>query len=121
MTLIVCLGIFFVMLLVGLPVLLCLGFSCTVWLLVAGNGAAYLMAQKVFVSIDSFSIMAIPFFMMAGEIMEHTGITKSLVKLASSIIGWVRGGIAMTVERVGQRRHGGPRRPLLPVSEGSRI
>lgn len=101
MTLIVCLGIFFVMLLVGLPVLLCLGFSCTVWLLVAGNGAAYLMAQKVFVSIDSFSIMAIPFFMMAGEIMEHTGITKSLVKLASSIIGWVRGGIAMTVELAG--------------------
>ena len=101
MILTVCLSIFFILLLVGLPVLLCLGFSSTVWLIAAGNGAAYLMAQKVFVSIDSFSIMAIPFFMMAGEIMEHTGITKSLVNLANSIIGWVRGGIAMTVELAG--------------------
>lgn len=101
MILTVCLGLFFVTLLAGLPVLLCLGVSSAVWLLMAGNGSLYLMAQKVFVSIDSFSIMAIPFFMMAGEIMEHTGITRSLVKLANSIIGWVRGGIAMTVELAG--------------------
>ncbi|MGG3571789.1 TRAP transporter large permease [Bacillus gobiensis] len=53
------------------------------------------MAQKVFTSLDSFPIMAIPFFMLAGILMGKGGISKRLLDLAGSLIGFVKGGLAM--------------------------
>jgi C4-dicarboxylate transporter DctM subunit len=60
-----------------------------------------IFAQKMFNSCDSFAMMAIPFFMLAGGIMEKTNITQSLLDLANAIVGWIHGGIAHTVELAG--------------------
>ncbi|MCG8511108.1 MAG: TRAP transporter large permease, partial [Rhodospirillales bacterium] len=53
-----------------------------------------LLPQRMFSGVNSFVIMAMPFFMLAGSIMNRTGITNALVRFAESCIGWVRGGLA---------------------------
>lgn len=53
------------------------------------------VAQRMFTAVDSFPFMAIPFFMLAGGIMEHGGISKRLVNLASSMVGSYRGGLGL--------------------------
>jgi len=53
------------------------------------------VAQRMFTAVDSFPFMAIPFFMLAGGIMEHGGISKRLVRLASTMVGSFRGGLGL--------------------------
>ena len=53
------------------------------------------VAQRMFTSADSFPFMAIPFFMLAGGLMEHGGISRRLVKLASALVGGYRGGLGL--------------------------
>ncbi|MGH0052378.1 MAG: TRAP transporter large permease, partial [Sphaerochaetaceae bacterium] len=56
---------------------------------------AQLIAQNIVKGINSFSLMSVPFFILAGEIMSAGGITKRLVKLSNALVGWIRGGLAM--------------------------
>ncbi|MBS5432338.1 MAG: TRAP transporter large permease [Firmicutes bacterium] len=97
----VCIAIFVVLLLIGTPIILCLGIPPVVWLLQNGAVPNMVMGQKMFGAVDSFSLMAIPFFMLAGQIIERTGITEAIVDFANAVIGWVRGGLACTVELAG--------------------
>ena len=97
----VCIIIFVVLLLIGAPIILCLGIPPVVWLLQNGAIPNMVMGQKMFSAVDSFSLMAIPFFMLAGQVMERTGITEAIVDFANAVIGWVRGGLACTVELAG--------------------
>ena len=53
------------------------------------------VAQRMFTSADSFPFMAIPFFMLAGGLMEHGGISRRLVRLASAMVGGYRGGLGL--------------------------
>lgn len=53
-----------------------------------------IMPQRMFGGLNSYAIMAMPFFMLAGEVMNRTGITNSLIKLAEMLVGWIRGGLA---------------------------
>ena len=97
----ICIAIFLVLLLAGTPILLCLGVPPVIWLL-QGNPNNYItMGQKMYTAVDNFSLLAIPFFMFAGQLMERTGITEAIVDFANSLIGWVRGGLACTVELAG--------------------
>jgi len=89
------LPIFLILLLVGLPVFFALlaapGFM--LWL----NGQERditLLYRNVYNGIDSFPLMAIPFFMLAGELMNKGGITTRLVEFAQAMMGHLRGGLA---------------------------
>ena len=53
------------------------------------------VAQRLYNGIDSFPLMAIPFFILSGLIMEHGGIAKAIVGLAAALVGWVRGSLFM--------------------------
>ncbi|MCE8017606.1 TRAP transporter large permease [Halomonas sp. MCCC 1A17488] len=55
-----------------------------------------LVPQQMFIGIDKFPLMAIPFFILAGNLMAAGGISQRLVDLAKSIVGGVQGGLAMT-------------------------
>ena len=101
MILVICIILFAVLLLLGAPIMLCLGIPPVIWLLQGKASMFITMGQKMYTAVDSFSLMAIPFFMLAGQIMERTGITEAIVDFANSIIGWVRGGLACTVELAG--------------------
>lgn len=99
--LLVALGIFFVLLIIGAPVYLCMGFSSAVWILFSEGIPGLVIAQKMYTATDSFALMAIPFFMLAGQLMERTGITESIVDFANSLVGHIRGGLALTCELAG--------------------
>ncbi|MAX25822.1 MAG: hypothetical protein CMJ19_15085 [Phycisphaeraceae bacterium] len=87
---------FITLLLIGLPVAHCIGISSLITLLVSMDPiiAMTTMAQRMATGLDSFSLLAIPFFIVAGQFMNHGGIANKLVNFAKSIIGMLPGGLA---------------------------
>ncbi len=62
--------------------------------LLIGDLSLAAVATRLFVQVDSFPLMAIPFFILAGELMNSSGITTKIVELAKSMVGHIRGGLA---------------------------
>lgn len=89
--------IFLVALILGIPVCLSLLISATASLLAFSNTPVVFIVQKIFTSLDSFSMMAIPFFMIAGGLFDKGGVSKRLVNFANSLVGWLPGGLAIVV------------------------
>ena len=80
----------------GVPIAICIGFSAIVGILSGPLPISpIVVGQRMFTAIDSFPFMAIPFFMLAGGIMEHGGISKRLIRLASSLVGSFRGSLGL--------------------------
>jgi tripartite ATP-independent transporter DctM subunit len=78
----------------GMPVAYAIGVTSVLLLLLDGTVPLVLAPQRMFVVVNSFSLMAIPFFLLAGEFMNTGGITKRLVNLADALVGQIRGGLA---------------------------
>lgn len=85
-----------VLLALSVPIAVSLGLSSVVTLQAAGT-PLIMMAQSVFESLDSFGLMAIPFFVLAGTLMQSGGIAQRLVDLANALVGWIRGGLGACV------------------------
>ncbi len=89
-------GTLFALLVLGVPIAVCIGFAAIVGILAGPLPLSpIVVGQRMFTAIDSFPFMAIPFFMLAGGIMEHGGISKRLIRLASSLVGSFRGGLGL--------------------------
>ncbi|MSP68294.1 MAG: TRAP transporter large permease [Alphaproteobacteria bacterium] len=87
--------IFLASLSIGTPVVFSLAFGPIVQFLMVGNEVFYKMVpQRIFSGIDLFPLLAIPLFVLAGEIMNVGGITQRLVRFAVSLVGHLRGGLA---------------------------
>ena len=82
---------------IGIPIAFAMGAASVTFLLFEGRLPLALIAQRLFAGIDSFPLMAVPFFIFAGLLMDSGGISARLVKLALVLIGHVRGGLAMVV------------------------
>ena len=90
------LGVSFILLcLLGVPIAACLVLSTLASLLVIGDVPLQILVQRMEAGIDSFPLLAIPFFILAGDILERGGASKSLVDLSNVIVGRIRGGLAM--------------------------
>lgn len=87
--------VFLVVLVIGSPIALCLAAGGATALVIGGGVPLAAIAQKLFTSIDSFTLMAIPFFMLAGNLMGSGGISKRLGDFANALVGWVPGGMAV--------------------------
>jgi tripartite ATP-independent transporter DctM subunit len=85
---------FFVTVLLGVPVAFCLGLAALAFLLITGKESLLIIPTLMFSGIDSFPLMAIPFFIMAGDLAERSGILPNLVNLAKSLVGHLRAGLA---------------------------
>jgi C4-dicarboxylate transporter DctM subunit len=81
-----------VLLFFSVPVAVCLGFASLIALYVKGVPLIN-MAQTVYESLDSFALMAVPFFILAGNLMQTGGISRRLIGLANALVGWFRGGL----------------------------
>ncbi|EPJ47888.1 MAG: hypothetical protein OFPI_31430 [Osedax symbiont Rs2] len=93
--LIVFLPLFLLFLLLGMPVFFAMLSAPGFILLAQGMDRDIpMLFRNIYNGIDSFPLMAIPFFMLAGELMNRGGITLSLVNFSQSLIGHVRGGLA---------------------------
>jgi tripartite ATP-independent transporter DctM subunit len=89
--------LFFGLMLLGLPIGYVLGVAGVAGLMQVGGENFLTMAPKrFFEGLDLFTFMAMPFFILAGEIMNRTGITNRIVDFADSLVGYLRGGLAHT-------------------------
>lgn len=87
--------VFLVTLALGFPVAICLGLTSLVALWIS-DVMLSLMAQRIFTGIDSFPLMAVPFFVLAGELMNQGGTTRRLIDFANVLVGRIPGGLAHT-------------------------
>lgn len=86
---------FFGLLFLGMPVGFVLGVAGLVGIFDMGGGRFLTMApDRMFAGLDLFPFLAMPFFILAGEIMNKSGITLHLVRFADALVGWLRGGMA---------------------------
>lgn len=90
------LGTAFVLMLIGLPIAFSILAASIVALTTIGNIPLMVIPQNIFTGLDSFSLLAIPFFVLAGSLMTSGGITEKLLDLANSLMGRYRGGLAMS-------------------------
>jgi C4-dicarboxylate transporter DctM subunit len=88
-------GSFAVLTIIGLPIAVVLGLSSILALSTYSKIPLMVVAQRMFTATDSFPLMAIPFFMMAGALMETGGISRRLINLANKIVGGLPGGLAL--------------------------
>ncbi|MBS9404369.1 TRAP transporter large permease [Halomonas sp. TRM85114] len=94
MGLIILFGIFFLGLIVGAPVAFAVGLAAIAAFIYEGL-PLFVAFQRILSGISVFSLLAIPFFIFAGELMLHGGISTRLVRLASAMVGRIRGGLGM--------------------------
>lgn len=80
--------------LIGIPISFALGIAGTIGLLIFDPSTLILVPQRIFSGVDSFPLMAVPFFVLAGELMGTTGILKRLLALADALVGHFRAGLA---------------------------
>lgn len=85
---------FFVLLFLGAPVFVVLGLPSALYLVIEGLPLE-LVPQRFFTGIDIFLLLAIPLFMLAGEVMNAGHLTDRLVEFSQAVIGKIRGGLAM--------------------------
>ena len=85
---------FAVLLLLGVPVGFTIAIAAFITL-VAGDVPALMMVQRIFTAQDSFSLIAVPFFILAGDLMSKGAVSKVLVEFAESLLGWIRGGLTV--------------------------
>ena len=90
---IILLGVMCLLMIINVPIAIAIGVASLVGVLLMGDISLVIVAQKVFSSNDSFPLLAVPFFMLAGELMTYGGVSKRLVDFASSLVGHFRGGL----------------------------
>ena len=86
--------LFFVFMVIGMPIAHCMGLAAIIVILVDGQLPVLLLAQQFYEALDNFSLLAVPLFILAGELMSVSGITERLVNMSRALVGHVRGGLA---------------------------
>jgi len=90
-------SVFFVCLIIGMPIAFCLGLCSLAVVLFKGEYSIVLVAQKIFNGMDLFSLMAIPLFILTGDLMNLGGVTDRLIRFSNLLVGHIRGGLAHTL------------------------
>lgn len=88
-------GIFFGLAFLGIPIAIALLLAAGIPLVIYTETPITVLVQRLFVSMDSFSLMALPFFMIAGGLLSEGGVSSRIVKFANSIVGSFHGGLAI--------------------------
>jgi tripartite ATP-independent transporter DctM subunit len=98
-------GSLFLLIALGLPIALSIGLPAIGFMLTPGvfpagvqiSALGQTIIQLLFAGVDSFDLLAVPLFMLAGSIMETGGISRQLIDFSDSLVGWVPGGLACAV------------------------
>lgn len=87
-------SLFVLFLLMGVPIAISLGIASLCAIIKYTTVSLVIVPQVMFSAVDSFPLMAIPFFVLAGNVMAHGGISRRLIKFASALVGTLVGGLA---------------------------
>ena len=86
-------GGFLVLMLCGVPVAIAMAGASLVYILVSGTVPDVVIAQRMIAGVESFPLLAVPFFILAGNLMNIAGVTGRIYAFAVSLVGWMRGGL----------------------------
>ncbi len=86
---------FFIMLFLGIPIAFALGLSSLLYMVLYSNVPLIIIGQQMLKGVDSFTLLAIPFFVIAGSLMTNGGISRRIVDFAKQLVGWMPGGLAV--------------------------
>jgi len=87
------LGSFLAMMTTGVPVAIAMAGSALVYILLTGDLPSFVVVHRMISGIDSFPLLAVPFFIFAGNLMNNAGITNRIYDFALSLVGWLKGGL----------------------------
>jgi C4-dicarboxylate transporter DctM subunit len=87
-------GLLVIMIIIRVPISFALGIATLGGVILAGDLPFMVIAQRMFVGLDSYTLLAIPLFMLTGQIMAMGGVTRDLMNLSMVFVGWMRGGLA---------------------------
>ena len=88
---------FFVFIFVGSPIALALGGSALIYIVLFANVSPLIVMQQILASVNTYTLLAVPFFIMAGALMETGGISKRIVSFCQALVGHFTGGLALVV------------------------
>jgi len=83
----------FGMVAIGVPVAIALAGSSAIFIVVSGQVPEVVVAHRMINGVDSFPLLAVPFFILAGNLMNAAGITERIFSFAKALVGWMRGGL----------------------------
>jgi tripartite ATP-independent transporter DctM subunit len=81
----------------GMPIVFAMGAACALFLILSPGSPSVVLHTRMVGGIDSFPLLAVPFFILAGELLNTGGVTRRLVDLARVMVGHIRGGLGMVV------------------------
>src|SRR3954462_8800356 len=87
------LGSFLALMLIGLPVALAMIAASLLYILATGSVPNVIVAQRMIAGVESFPLLAVPFFILAGNLMNVAGITGRIYNFAVALVGWMKGGL----------------------------
>jgi len=85
--------IFLVLMASGLPVAIAMAGSSLIYILASSNQPGLTVIHRMIGGIDSFPLLAVPFFILAGNLMNNAGITNRIYNFALALVGWLKGGL----------------------------
>lgn len=88
-------GLLVALMLTGMPVAVALGLTVMAFLFLFTQVPIEIVAQKLFTGIETFEIMAIPFFILAGNFLTHGGVARRMINFATACVGHLHGGLAV--------------------------
>ena len=88
-------GLLAILMLTGMPISISLGLTVLTYLFTMTDVPIEAVAMKLFTGIEKFEIMAIPFFILAGNFLTHGGVAKRMINFATALVGHWRGGLAL--------------------------
>lgn len=87
-------GSFLLLMIIGTPVAVSMAVSSLLYLVLYGIAPDIIAAQRMIAGVESFPLIAVPFFILAGNLMNSAGVTGRIYHFALSLVGWMKGGLA---------------------------
>jgi TRAP-type C4-dicarboxylate transport system permease large subunit len=85
--------VFLVLMSSGIPVAIAMAGASLIYILVSGDLPGFAVVHRMIGGIDSFPLLAVPFFILAGNLMNNAGITNRIYNYALALVGWLKGGL----------------------------
>ncbi|MGX5735653.1 TRAP transporter large permease [Bosea thiooxidans] len=87
-------GSFLALMIFGVPVAISMAVASLTYILATGTVPDVILAQRMIAGVESFPLLAVPFFILAGNLMNIAGVTGRIYSFAVALVGWMRGGLA---------------------------
>lgn len=88
------LGTFLGLMVLGVPVAISMAVASLAFIIITGTVPDVILAQRMIAGVESFPLLAVPFFILAGNLMNIAGVTGRIYSFAVALVGWMRGGLA---------------------------